>query len=145
MSHIAFRVSAQELGAGAAVTIVPCVDGVPLPDLVRDAGLPPARRRRRRGPAGRYAGLKRDEVGWPSRHYLGEPALSWFGDGDTVLLGCTCGDWGCSPFTATVTVRETVVCWSRFRTRRREWDHRKLPVLTFDRAQYERALRATRR
>jgi hypothetical protein len=143
MEMIEFRVVEQELGIGVLPTIVPHIGGTPLPDLVRKAELPFARREGKPHLAGSYAGLSPDEVRRPSRHFLGEPVLSWFGDGDTVLLGCVCGDWGCWPFTAVVTVTDDAVTWSGYRTGHRDWDYRELRDLTFDRCQYEEALRAT--
>ncbi|WP_334624043.1 hypothetical protein [Micromonospora sp. CPCC 206061] len=145
MERIEFRTLEQELGSGVFPTLVPHLSGVPLPDLVRKAELPFARREANPDLAGSYAGLPEDKVRWPSRHYLGEPVLSWFGDGDTVLLGCVCGDWGCRPFTAIVTVAEDTVTWSGYRTGHRDWDYRELRDITFDRLQYEEALRATAR
>jgi hypothetical protein len=145
MERIEFRTVEQELGGGVFPTVVPHLSGVPLPDVVRKAELPFARREAKPDLAGGYAGLPKDEVRWPSRHYLGEPLLSWFGDGDTVLLGCVCGDWGCWPFTAIVTVAEDTVTWSGYRTGHRDWDYRELRDITFDRLQYEEAVRATAR
>jgi len=126
-------------------TLVPFLNGVPLGDLVRGVELPFARREGSPDLAGRYAGLAGDEVRWPSRHYLGDPVRSWFGDGDTVLLGCVCGDWGCWPFTAVVTVADDMVTWSGYRTGHRDWDYRELRDISFDRVQYEEALRETTR
>lgn len=145
MERIEFRTMEQELGSGVFATLVPHLGGVPLPNVVREAELPFARRGAEPDLAGRYAGLPKDKVCWPSRHYLGEPVFSWFGDGDTVLLGCVCGDWGCWPFTAIVTVAEDTVTWSGYRTGHRDWDYRELRDITFDRLQYEEALRATAR
>jgi hypothetical protein len=144
MERIEFRTVEQELGVGGVVsTLVPHLNGVPLPELVRVAELPFARGEGSPDLAGSYVGLLKEEVGWPSRHYLGDPVLSWFGDGDTVLLGCGCGDWGCWPFTAIVTVAEDTVAWSGYRTGHRDWHYRELREVTFDRSQYEEAVRAT--
>ena len=146
MQRIEFRTIEQELGIGGVLpTLVPHLDGVPLPDLVRKAELPFARGEGKPDLAGRYVGLSKDQVRWPSRHYLGNPVLSWFGDGDTVLLGCGCGDWGCWPFTAIVRVTADTVTWSGYRTGHRDWDYRELREIAFDRFQYEEALRATAR
>jgi hypothetical protein len=144
VDHLELRTVERAIGEGAVLpTLVPVVDGTPLPDLVRVAELPWARRDGDVGLAGSYAGLLDDVVRWPSRHYLGEPVLRWFGDGDTVLLGCTCGDWGCWPFTARVTVGPGTVTWSGYRTGHRTWDLGALRDRVFDRGQYEEAVRAT--
>lgn len=96
--------------------------------------------------AGSYAGLIADDrIRWPSRHFIGEPAEQWFYDGDTVLLGCVCGEAGCSPLTAHVLVRPTTVEWRDFRTGHRPWDLSALGPFEFDRSQYETALAETAR
>jgi hypothetical protein len=82
MEHIEFRTLEQELGVGVFPTLVPHLNGVPLPELIRKIEFPLARREGDPELAGRYAGRLDDGVRWPSRHYLGEPVLSWFGDGD---------------------------------------------------------------
>ncbi len=143
MERIEFRTVDEELAGGVLPTLVPYLNGVPLPDLVRKAELPFARREGQPDLAGSYAGLVDQEVRWPSRHYLGNPVLSWFDDGDTVLLGCVCSDWGCWPFTALVTVDQDTVTWSGYRTGHRDWDYRELRDFAFDRDQYEQALRLT--
>lgn len=92
--------------------------------------------------AGSYAGLPVGWIGLGRAHFLGSPELSWFDDGDTVLLGCECGEWGCWPLTATVMVTPVTVTWSNFRTGHRDWDLSGLGPFTFDRAEYESALDA---
>lgn len=146
MQHIEFRTIRQELGSGVvADAIVPHVGGVPLPNLLRRVERPSAARDGQPDLAGSYAGLNDQSVRWPSRHYLGEPVLTCFGDRDTVLLGCQCGEWSCWPFTALVTVERDAVVWSGYRHGHRHWHYSELWDLVFDRAQYEEALRATAR
>ena len=123
--------------------LVPYRGGVALPDLLRRVERPSAARDGQPELAGSYAGLSDEQVRWPSRHYLGRPALSC--DGDTVLLGCGCGEWGCWPFTAVVTVETDAVVWSGYRHGHRAWDYSGLRDLVFDRDQYEEAVRATAR
>jgi hypothetical protein len=145
VDQVEFRTVEQELGTGVVPVIVPYLGGVPLPELVGTVERPAARREGAPELAGSYAGLSGDRVRWPSRHYLGQPVLSAFDDGDTVLLGCRCGAWDCWPFTALVTVEADTVTWSGYRTGHRDWDYRDLRDLTFDRDRYERAVRATAR
>ncbi|MEU4564845.1 hypothetical protein AB0F72_41245 [Actinoplanes sp. NPDC023936] len=76
MERIEFRTVEEQLGAGVLATLVPYLDGVPLPELVRKAELPFARREGNPDLAGSYAGLPGEEVRWPRRHDLGDPALS---------------------------------------------------------------------
>ena len=47
--------------------------------------------------AGSYVGLGPWAIGGYSTHFLGNPQPVWFADGDTVLLGCDCGEWGAGP------------------------------------------------
>ena len=145
MEVVEFRTVEQDLGGRTIPAIVPHLSGVPLPELLRRIELPSARRDGQPELAGGYAGLATGSVRWPARHYLGQPVLSAFGDGDTVLLGCGCGDWGCWPFSARVTVADDTVTWSGYRNGHRDWDYRDLWDLTFDRTGYERAVRATAR
>ena len=137
-----FRTVEWALGSGVAAVVVPYLSGVPLTELVRKVELSAARREGKPELAGQYAGLRGDSVRWPARHYLDRPVL---GDRDTVLLGCVCGDWGCWPFSAWVTVEDDAVVWSGYRTGHRDWDYDGLRDFAFDRAQYEEAVRATAR
>jgi hypothetical protein len=119
------------------------VDGVPLQEHARRAELRSARADRQEDLAGAYAGLNRlDPVRWPSRHFLGEPVLTL--DGDTVLLGCDCGDWGCWPLLARVDLTPAAVTWHHFKNEHRPaWDLTDLGPFEFDRPQYEAALKTT--
>ncbi|GAA2320835.1 hypothetical protein GCM10009853_093850 [Glycomyces scopariae] len=120
------------------------VDGILLQEHLRRAELPSARADGQADLAGSYAGLTRlDLIRWPSRHFLGSPALTTTGD-DTVLLGCDCGDWGCWPLSANVHLTPTTVTWTDFTNEHRpNWDRSTLRPFTFQRPQYESALRAT--
>jgi hypothetical protein len=68
-------------------TVVPYRGGVSLPDLLCRVERPSAAQDGQPELAGSYAGLHDDRVRWPNRHYLGEQVWTWFGDGDTGLLG----------------------------------------------------------
>jgi len=121
------------------------VDGVALEAHARRAELESASAAGQADLAGAYGGLTPlHAVRWPSRHFLGAPVLG-APDGDTVLLGCDCGDWGCWPLLAQVEVTDTTVTWRHFSNEHRPaWDLSGLGPFTFDRAQYEAALRTTR-
>lgn len=149
MNRIEFVVEAADAPGGEPRLAI-LIDGVRLQELVRsierrfalaevhgDEDEAP--------PAGGYAGpASLDGVFWPSRHYLGEPELSYRDDGDTVLLGCPCGLWGCWPLSARVEVTETSVTWSGFfNGARKSWDLTELGPFVFDRRQYEASLRST--
>jgi hypothetical protein len=123
------------------------VDGVALVEHARRAELTSAKADGQEGLAGAYGGLTPLHlVCWPSRHFLGSPALPATDDGDTVLLGCDCGEWGCWSLLAQVHVSTSTVIWRKFRNAHRPtWDLSSLGPLEFDRGQYESALRTTQR
>lgn len=139
METIEFRILEEQFPTGLHPSIAPFLSGVPLADLLREVELPAARRRGDLSLAGWYAGLTGTGIRWPSRYYLGEPAT---GSG-TVLLGCTCGEAGCWPFSAVVRVEDDTVTWSDYHHGFLDADHRELRPFTFDRRQYEDAVRAT--
>jgi hypothetical protein len=143
MDTIRFVVGSEPLGGDDDVTTIhPEVNGTLLRELAAVAELPAARAEGNPDLAGAYAGLNAVyDLLWPSRHFLGEPDLTWgAGGNDTVLLGCPCGEYGCWPLTARVDVGAMAVQWSDFRTGHRDWDLSGLGPFAFDRAQYEAAL-----
>jgi hypothetical protein len=122
------------------------VNGVDFPELVRDAELPSARADEEEETAGNYIGLvagymRIDLAG----QFLGGQGTAMFErtEEKTALLGCGCGEVGCSPLMARVTVTDDTVTWDEFeQPTRPAWDYDDLGPFTFDRAQYERALMA---
>jgi hypothetical protein len=122
------------------------VNGVELPDLVREAELPSAQADEEEEMAGNYIGLvagymRIDLAG----QFLGGRGTPMFdGSGEkTALLGCGCGEVGCSPLMARVTVTDDNVTWDDFeQPTRPDRDYEGFGPFTFDRAQYERALMA---
>jgi hypothetical protein len=141
MDSVAFRIELDELAGGGPFPVVAIyVDGHRLQDLARVVELPFAEAEGKAALAGSYAGLSPSMVVRGSRHFMGEPDEVWFDDGDTILLGCVCGELGCWPLTARVEVGETTVTWTDFRTGHRNWDLSGLGPFVFDRRQYERAL-----
>lgn len=111
------------------------IDGRPLADHAGDVERAEIRAGKTDGPAGSYLPMFVADVKGPA-HFLGQPEVSRFGDGDTVLLGCVCGTWDCWPLTARVEVRDDVVEWHGFRHGFREWDYQALGPFVFDRAAY---------
>lgn len=119
------------------------VNGTDLVELVRQAELPSAQADDEAELAGTYVGLvpgyiKMDIAG----QFLGGSG-AWLypeGAGKTALLSCKCGEVGCSPLLARVTVGEDTVTWDDFeQPTRPDWDYDGFGF-TFERAQYERAL-----
>jgi hypothetical protein len=123
----------------AEVVIV--INETSLIDLSRTAEQPWADLEGKPDLAGSYMGLGPWAVGGSSTHFLDNPHAVWFDDGDTVVLGCDCGEWGCWPLVAHITVTQDQVEWSRFRQGHREWDLSTLGPFVFARTQYEQALR----
>jgi hypothetical protein len=119
------------------------VNGVELPELVREAELPSARADEEEEMAGNYIGLvagymRVDLAG----QFLGGQGTPMFEDeGKTALLGCGCGEVGCSPLMAQIEVADDTVTWKDFeQPTRPDWDYEGFGPFRFDRAQYERAL-----
>lgn len=136
MNHVVF--SLVEVAGCPTVRIE--IDGRALQEWARDVELPFATAEGNAGIAGSYEGLSPDQLNGDRTHFLGTPFATWFDDGDTVLLGCECGEWGCWPLTATISVGDSTVVWDNFRTGHRDWDLRDLGPFSFDRVEYEKAL-----
>ncbi|WP_211116441.1 hypothetical protein [Glycomyces buryatensis] len=153
MNRIEFVVEAADAPGSEALGVpwlAILIDGVRLQELVRPIERPLALAEvdgdEDEAPSsGGYVGLGlSDGVFWPSLHFLGEPELSYCNEGDTVLLGCPCGLWGCWPLSARVDVTNTSVTWSGFfNGMRKSWDLAGLGPFVFDRRQYEASLRST--
>jgi hypothetical protein len=121
------------------------VNGTDLVDLVRQAELPSAEADDEPELAGTYVGLvpgyiRMDLAG----QFLGGSG-AWLyseGEGKTALLSCNCGEVGCSPLLARVTVEDDTVSWDEFeQPTRPDWDYDGFGF-TFARPQYEQALLA---
>lgn len=119
--------------------VVPRIDGIPLTELIdrfeTDAGMQPA------GDA--YGGLIPlfFRFGPMEDHFYGR-STNALGP-ETPLLGCECGELGCWPLMARITVTAELVIWDSFeqpyRTTR---DYTAFGPFRFDRHQYDDALRA---
>jgi len=120
------------------------VNGVDFPELVREAELPFARADDEEELAGTYVGLVPAYVRIDlASQFLGGTgtSLSPGPAGKTALLSCECGEVGCSPLLARVTVDDDTVTWDEFeQPTRPDWDYEDLGPFTFERAQYEQAL-----
>ena len=136
---IEFRLRTESLGIGEVVTVTPYIDGVSLVELARRVEAGPARADRQADLAGSYAGLVVGKARWQDWYSGADPQL-W--SGDSCLLGCVCGDTGCWPLTAKVTVGPDTVVWAGFRTGHRPWNLAALGPFTFSRRAYDAALAA---
>ncbi|MCW2787659.1 MAG: hypothetical protein JWP74_4176 [Marmoricola sp.] len=116
------------------------INGVELKDWARTVEEPHALAEGNQRLAGSYSPLATYQFNDDLNHFLGHPVAAWFDDGDTVLLGCECGEWGCWPLTTLVEVNAETVRWHGFRNGHRDWDLSGLGPFRFSRDQYESAL-----
>lgn len=116
---------------------MPTIDGVPLLELIDNyelrASMHPA--------GGAYSGLIPAffRFGPLDQHFLGNsiPAMG----PKTPVLGCACGDWGCWPLMAEISVTDEVVSWDAFeQVHRPNRDYSRFGPFVFGRGQYEAAL-----
>lgn len=125
---------------GELRAVVPQVNGTSLIELARRVELGPATVGGTPDRAGVYAGLVVGERADWAHWFLDDHPLSWSGDGDSCLLGRVCGDTGCRPLSATVTVTDREITWPTFRAGHRTWDLCELGPFVFLRSQYQAAL-----
>ena len=116
------------------------VNSRPLGELAREIERPFADAEGHPELAGGYLGLSWGDISESPEHFLGSPSAVCFEDGDTVLMGCVCGQWECWPLTADIAIDDTSVQWSHFRNGHRDWDLTGLGPFTFDLGQYKSAL-----
>jgi hypothetical protein len=124
--------------------LMPAVDGRLLCDIAREVEMPFAKKEGHALIAGKYSGIPRERALLPSRHFLGEAEPLYQGvEGSVYLMLCECGEPGCWPFEAKISVTADEVAWSSFRQPHRagRWDYSKLPPFHFKRSQYEEALK----
>jgi hypothetical protein len=134
------RVQFAVTGSSGVAEVMIILNDVSFIDLARTAEQPWADREGKPGLAGSYMGLGPWAIGGSSTHFLNDPHAVWFDDGDTVLLGCVCGEWGCWPLTADISATEAHVAWTRFRQGHRDWDLSALGPFTFHLPGYRQAL-----
>lgn len=135
ISQLRFRAETIHNGAGS---LVPEVNGTSLVTLIGSYESAHGY-----DPAGGYGGLVPEHFNFGdlSRNYLGSEASQWPKSGEAWLLGCDCGEVGCWPLAARITVDGTTVTWSTFQQPHRpDWDYSAFGPFTFDRQQYEKAV-----
>ena len=144
MDTVRFSITRAAPGSDLGDEVTIHVNDRLLQELAAEVERPWARAEGKPSLAGSYAGLQtsadRDWTG----HFLTDPREVWFEEGDTVLLGCECGEWGCWPLTANVAVTETTVRWSASATGTGSGTSAAWGPFEFDRQQYDAALEALR-
>lgn len=142
----------EEADATCEERIDAIINGLPLVDLLRHVEKPFAVAEGHEDMAGGYIAAPAAELAWPSELLLGHVSEEddYLGcPGKVMLLECTCGEPGCWPLVARITATDTTVTWTDFeQPHRREateahprWSYEALGSFTFDRRQYEEALR----
>lgn len=135
MPHV---LSLRDEGLDGERVLLPVVDGRPLVDLVAEYEVA-----RGYDPAGAYAGLhvERFRFGDLASYFQGSGPMAWPRRGLLWLLGCDCGEVGCWPLEARVTVVGDRVTWSDFvQPYRPAWSYEGFGPFVFDRHQYEAAV-----
>ncbi|MGK5550322.1 hypothetical protein ACSNOI_01795 [Actinomadura kijaniata] len=137
INEIQFRY--EQHGDDGVFAILPHIDGAPLTELIDSfeltAGMQPA------GDA--YGGLIPQffRFGSMQDHFLGWSTTSMHPK--TPVLGCECGEWGCWPLLARITVTADLVIWDSFeQPYRKTRDYTTFGPFRFDHHQYDDALRA---
>jgi hypothetical protein len=121
--------------------VVPRVDGIPLTELIDgfevNAGMRPA--------GGTYGGLipRYFRFGPMDDHFRGQSADPV--GPKTPVLGCACGDWGCWPLMARITVTADLVIWDSFeQPHRTSRSYTAFGPFQFGRRQYDGTLQPVR-
>ena len=135
MNTVEFRRGVYD---GDLLLVTPVIDGTPLTELVtafeKSHGY--------NDPSGGYGGLI------PAFFRYGPAEIYFLGrsdrhvDSSIYLLGCDCGEVGCWPLRAAVSVDADTVTWSGFQQPYREKrDYSDFGPFVFARPQYEKAVR----
>jgi hypothetical protein len=139
MTSDEIRFDCQHRGDGGVLVILPRIGGAPLIELIDSfeiaAGMQPA------GDA--YGGLIPQffRFGPMQDHFLGRSTNAM--RPKTPVVGCECGEWGCWPLMARITVTADFVVWDSFeQPHRTTRDYTAFGPFQFDRHQYDDALRA---
>ena len=128
---------------GGTPSLMPCIDAVPLADLVATF----ERANGRTDPAGGYGGIVPSDVnlGPLSSCFLGkEERLGSDNEGEIYALFCECGEAGCWPLVAHVHATARSVIWADFRQPYRpKRNYSGFGPFEFARSQYEQAVAIT--
>ncbi|NUS53904.1 MAG: hypothetical protein HOV66_03440 [Streptomycetaceae bacterium] len=138
-NEIEFDCRQKQRGDGSVLVIVPRVDGALLTELIDRfeiaAGMQPA--------GNAYGGLIPEFYRFgPMEDHFSGMSTGAMGPG-TPLLGCECGEWGCWPLMARITMTADLVVWDSFgQPHRKTRDYTAFGPFRFGRRQYDAALSA---
>ena len=146
MHHIAFKVVPPEGWFGEAIEIK--IDGTNLIELVREFETPMAVAEGSPNIAGGYMGIAAATHLPPSKHFLGIHDAARLQDAKTDIFWCgDCGEPGCWPLLARITINHNRIIWSQFEQPHRagddkavRWAYDDFGPFIFDRSQYALAL-----
>jgi hypothetical protein len=122
--------------------ITPCIDGVPLTELIASF----EHERGYSDPAGGYGGLSHDffDFGPADQYFQGHGPFFPNDPGEIWVLGCACGEAGCWPLLCSVEMAGTHVRWESFRQPfRPARDYSGFGPFIFAKEKYETAVRST--
>ncbi len=138
ISEISFDYRPGPPGRTDVHRIIPCIDTVPLLDLVDsfelNVGMQPA--------GGAYGGIVPRFVKFGSAisHFHGTTRLT--SEQKTPVLACECGELACWPMLTRITLTGDLVVWDRFQQPYRPTrDYGTFGPFLFDRDQYDSAVR----
>ena len=121
-----------------ALAITPVLDGIRLTQMIEEF-----ERERGYEPAGGYAGIvpAHFKFGPLDQYFLAATGKDYFEVGGHYVLGCTCGEVGCWPLNAKISVSHDSVVWDRFRQPHRpDRNYSGFGPFTFKFEQYSQAI-----
>lgn len=135
------RASTSVEGTLELTRVVPYIDGVSLVELVAEY-----EKTRAFEPSGSYGGIV------PTHRFGLDHLSAYYRDSDSTapggsiveVLSCGCGEFGCWPLLARITVDDDDVVWADFsQPHRSSWDYSAFGPFVFGRDEYETALDAS--
>lgn len=136
---LSFLIKPLDDRGAEVLTLTPVINEIPLTVLLENF-----EREHDMDPAGGYGGLVPDffRYGPLDRYFLGQAESEFFkNNGEYYLLACQCGEVGCWPLSARITVTDTNVIWDRFgQEHRRERDYSGFGPFTFKLHPYKKTI-----
>lgn len=135
---ISFVLNKEEFGP---LSVTPSIDGTPLSDLATAFEAASGYE-----PPGGYGGIVPTSFSYGplDRYFSGtSEERFWIDEGEIWLLDCSCGEAGCWPLAAKISLHADSYIWSEFRQPHRPGrDYTGFGPFRFERTHYEAALRS---